>query len=244
MKALVILLSLISMLSFQQSSDTAESIIEKADYHLSPDKDFSMLVSATDREPGKAEKTTKFRMLAKGRDHTLLMTLSPESKRGRNLLYNALDLCVYLPSVRRPFKISLQERLTGEASNSDLARTSFSRDYEAKLAGVEEVGERRCYKLDLAGRSADAPYSRAVLWVEVGTFLPLKIEYYALSGRLLKECFYDDFRMMLGVLRPTRLTLKSAVSAGSVTILQYSDWKEEPLNAKFFDKSYIDKMKY
>jgi hypothetical protein len=244
MKALVILLSLISMLSFQQPAVTAESIVERADSHLSPDRDFSMLVSATDREPGKADRTTKFRMLARGRDQTLLMTLWPESKRGRNLLYNALDLWVYLPSVRRPFKISLQERLTGEASNSDLARTSFSRDYKAALAGMEEVGERRCYKLDLAARSEDAPYSKAILWVEVETFLPVKIAYYAVSGRLLKECFYDDYRLMLGVLRPTRLTLKSATSATSVTVLEYSQWKEESLNAKFFDKSYIDKMKY
>ena len=242
----IILICLLILFPVQQSGDvpSADNIMERVDDVLSPSNDFSMYVTVINKEPGDAKKVTKFKMLAKGRDRTLLMTLSPENKRGRNLLFDRLDLWVFMPSVRRPFKISLQERLTGEAANADLARANYSRDYSAALVGIEMLGGKRCYRMELLARSDDAPYHKVSMWIEVETFYPVKAEYHARSGRLLKECSFEDFRPMLGVQRPTRLILKNAVDGQKLTVLQYSDWTGETLPMKFFDKSYIDKTKY
>lgn len=230
--------------SQQASAPSAQEILERVDNALSPSTDFTMNVTVTEKEPGQQPKVTKFKMLAKGRDQTLLMTLSPEGRRGRNLLYNALDLWVYLPSVRRPFKISLQERLTGEASNADLARANYSRDYTPTLTGIETVEGRQYYNIELVAKSDAAPYHKVALWVKPDDFTPIRAEYYAVSGRLIKECLYGSFVPFFETRRPTRLVLKSPISAGKTTILEYSDWKQEHLPTKFFDKSFIDKTKY
>ena len=226
------------------STPTAEAILERVDNILSPSADFTMTVTVKDKEPGKPEKVTQFKMLAKGRDHTLLMTLSPESRRGRNLLYNALDLWVFMPSVRRPFKISLQERLTGEAANADLARANYSRDYSASLIGMQVMDGKQHYRLELKPRVDAAPYQRVEMWVRVDDYSPVRAEFYAVSGRLLKECLYDRFVQFFDIKRPTRLILKNSLSAGRSSTLEYSDWQQKPAPMKFFDKSYIDKTKY
>lgn len=230
--------------SQQASAPSAQEILERVDNALSPSTDFTMNVTVTEKEAGQPRKITRFKMLAKGRDQTLLMTLSPEGRRGRNLLYNALDLWVYLPSVRRPFKISLQERLTGEAANADLARANYSRDYTPTLIGIETVEGRQYYHIDLVARSDSAPYHKVAMWVKPDDFTPIRSEYYAVSGRLIKECLYERFVPFFETGRPTRLVLKSSLSAGKTTVLEYSDWKEEALPMKFFDKSFIDKTKY
>jgi outer membrane lipoprotein-sorting protein len=240
----LICLLILNPITQRAGTPSAEEILQRVDNALSPTSDFTMNITATEKEPGQPLKVTRFKMLAKGQDQTLLMTLSPDGRRGRNLLYNALDLWVYLPSVRRPFRISLQERLTGEAANADLARANYSRDYTPALTGTETVGGMQCYRLDLSARSDSVPYHKVAIWARVADFTPVRAEFYAVSGRLIKECLYEQLVPFFETRRPTRLVLKSAVSADKTTILEYSDWKEEPLPMKFFDKSYIDKTKY
>jgi outer membrane lipoprotein-sorting protein len=246
MKHLLLTICLTILISAPQraSAPSAEIILENVDNFLSPAVDFTMSVSVKDIEPGKPERLTKFRMLAKGRDHTLLMTLSPAGSRGRNLLYNGPELWVFLPSVRRPFKISLQERLTGEASNADLARANYSRDYTPSLTGIETIRGKQYYRLELKQKASAVPYHRVVMWVNVDDYSPYKTEFYAVSGRLLKECSYEGFVQFFDIKRPTRLVLRSSVTAGRTSILEYSQWKQVPMPMKFFDKSFIDKTKY
>lgn len=246
MKRILLIVCLVTLMLAPQRASTpsAESILQGVDNILSPAVDFTMLVTVKDNETGKSERMTKFKMLAKGRDDTLLMTLSPEGSRGRNLLYNGLELWVFLPSVRRPFKISLQERLTGEASNADLARANYSRDYSPSLVGVETINGKQYYLLELIKKVEAVPYHRVKMWASVDDSSPLKTEFYATSGRLLKECHYDRYVQFFDIKRPTRLVLKSAVNSGKTSTLEYAEWREEPLPVKFFDKSYIDKTKY
>jgi outer membrane lipoprotein-sorting protein len=241
---LIIFLMTLPLSPQQANTPSAESIVQGVDNTLSPPVDFTMSVTVKDNETGKPERLTKFKMLAKGRHETLLMTLSPEASHGRNLLYNALDLWVFLPSVRKPFRISLQERLTGEAANADLARANYSRDYSPTLAAVETINGKPYYRLELTKKVDSAPYHRITMWAGVADFSPLKAEFYAVSGRLLKECLYERYVQFFEIKRPTRLVLKSAVDSGKSSTLEYSDWRQESLPEKFFDRSYIDKTKY
>src|SRR5262249_19367654 len=100
------------------------------------------------------------------------------------------------------------------------------------------------YHLTLKKRTDAAPYDRVEMWANVDDFSPSKAEFYAVSGRLLKECRYERFVQFFDMKRPTRLILKSAVNAGKTSTLEYSEWREEATPMKFFDKSFIDKTKY
>ena len=55
---------------------------------------------------------------------------------------------IYMPTASRPIRISPLQRLMGQASNGDVARTNFATDYDAK--SVTEDGD--AFVLDLVAK--------------------------------------------------------------------------------------------
>lgn len=239
----LIILSLLLPATACAQQFTVQEIIKKSDFILNPEIDYSMDVTITDTRPQKPDVVKKFEAFFKGKDKTLLKTISPENERGRNLLYLGRKLWVYLPNVRKPFSLTLSQRLTGEVSNADIARSNYPRDYDAKLLRIEKLNGRPAYVLELKVISPDIPYHRIIYWIEKGSCSPIKAKFYSLSGFLLKECFYEDYRLIFGTLRPTKYILKDPLVEGKMSIIEFSNAKAVDLPEKFFVKCYLDKMK-
>ncbi len=103
----------------------AEEILRRADEVRNPQIDYTLTVTVTSIKPGSAAQTATYEVLVKGRDNTVIKTLSPRIDRGRVLLMKGRDLWVYLPTISKPLRISLRERLIGDVANGDLARANF-----------------------------------------------------------------------------------------------------------------------
>ena len=73
--------------------------------------------------------------------------------------------------------------------------------------------------LDLAAVDRTVTYARVKYWVGEQDARPLKAEFYALSGRLLKTARYEEFRELAGQVRPTRLVMEDALKKGEVSVL-------------------------
>ena len=171
----------------------------------------------------------------------MVKTLSPMLERGRVLLMRDKDLWAFLPSVTKPLRISLRERLIGEVANGDLARTDFSGDYTPRLEGYEAIDGGRFYVLNLTANSPDITYGRLRLWVETDTFHPLKAEFYAVSGRLLKTCTYERYRPLAERIRPTQLVMRDPLTQGQESTLTYEQMSVGELPEKYFTKDYMKK---
>jgi Outer membrane lipoprotein-sorting protein len=63
-----------------------------------------------------------------------------------------------------------------------------------------------------------------------------------LSNHLLKRCRYEDFRMLAGGMRPTRLVMDDALHEGEQSVLEYRDMKFRTLPDKVFTKDYLKKL--
>jgi len=219
---------------------SAGQILTRSDAVRLPDGDFKVETKVISTKAGKEDVTT-YEALVKGRDRTLIKTLSPATERGTSVLMVDHDLWVFLPDVSKPIRISLQQRLVGEVSNGDLARMNFDGDYAPRLVENKPT----FYKLDLIAKREDVTYGRIGLWVAKKTFRPLKATFYAASGRLLKVGSYEDYRMLGGAMRPGRLVLTNAVEKDRLSTIYYSDMHDEgSLPEKYFTKDYLKKFKY
>src|SRR2546426_8249064 len=49
-----------------------------------------------------------------------------------------------------------------------------------------------CYLLELTSRAPGSTYSRILYWVSKKRFRPLKAEFYAVSGRLMKTGWFEQ----------------------------------------------------
>lgn len=219
-------------------------IVQKVDEVRSPQLDYTISVEVRSYSGNRQPKSATYEVMVKGRDKTIIKTVLPQIERGRILLMRDRDLWAFFPEVSKPLRLSMQERLIGEVANGDIARANFSGDYDAKLLGTEKMGEKEYYILELIAKSADVTYGKVILWAQKETFWPLKAEFYAVSGRLLKTCSYESYKILADRLRPTELVMEDPVVKGKKSIIKYDNIQVGEIPEKYFAKDYMKKLMY
>lgn len=232
----------VSPVAAEEPSLTAEAILEKADEVRNPQMDYIVMATITSVKPHGSSTTATYRVLVKGRDRAVVQTLSPPIDTGRVMLMRGKDLWVFLPTISKPLRISLRERLMGDVANGDIARANFSGDYTPALTKQERLEDRTYDVLDLKAKAPDVTYARVVLWVDHDTFAPARAEFYAVSGRLLKTCSYEDYRLLGGMLRPSQLVMHDATVKDQRSTITYDQMTVTPLPEKYFTKDYMKKF--
>ena len=220
----------------------ARGIVEKADHVRFPAEGFQVDINITSSQPGQATELRKYRVLSKGNSNTVVMLTEPAAERGQIILMKGRDLWVFMPDVSQPVRLSLAQRLTGQVANGDLARANFASDYHPKILRSETIGNDDYHVLELTAVDRGVTYQKVVYWVRQKDNWPLKAEFYSLSNRLLKTCRYENYQLMEGRQRPTRLVMEDALKSGNQSVLDYSSMKLRDLPDKVFTKDYLKKL--
>ncbi|MDY0011743.1 MAG: outer membrane lipoprotein-sorting protein [Rhodocyclaceae bacterium] len=226
----------------QESDEVARTLVAKADEIRFPQEGFQVDITVKSTVDGQPAEDRRYRVLSRGNEDSIILVMEPASERGQALLMKGRDLWIFMPSVSQPIRLSLAQRLTGQVANGDLARANFSGDYTPKILGHEEVNGEKAQLLELTAVDRGVTYARVLYWVRDKDARPLKAEFYALSGRLLKICRYEDYKSMAGKTRPTRLTMEDALKKGDISILTYEAMTVRDLPEKIFTKDYLKKL--
>ncbi|MCM2322344.1 MAG: outer membrane lipoprotein-sorting protein [Oligoflexia bacterium] len=220
---------------------TPEEMVKKADEARVPEGAVTFLVTIKDFN-GSSARESRFRVSSKGGgtdNNSLVESIYPDRLKGRKLLMNGNDLWFYLPTVKRPTRISFRERLTGEVANGDISRTNFAGDYDAKLVGKETISGKPCVKLALSAKHKDVTYSKIDYWLDAKTYIPVKSAFYAVSGKLLKTGEYSGPKKVMGAVRATVLVIKDALQPSRRSVLEFSAFKRAELPDSFFNKESL-----
>jgi outer membrane lipoprotein-sorting protein len=220
----------------------AASIVEKADRVRFPGEGFEVGVTITTTTAAGAAEPRKYKILSKGNENTVVMTVEPASERGQIMLMKGHDLWVFLPSVSQPVRLPASQRLTGIVANGDLARANFAGDYKPRLLRTEQVDGEAMYVLELTAVDRSVTYNRVLYWVQKSNHWPHKAEFYSLSDRLLKTCLYQKFEKAAGRPRPTRLVMQDALRKGEESTLEYAEMRLRDLPDKIFTKDYLKRL--
>ncbi|TXL68398.1 outer membrane lipoprotein-sorting protein [Zeimonas arvi] len=227
-----------------EDADTqrAREIVARADEVRFPKGGFQVDIRVSSTTGGEAQEPRLYRVLSKGNENTIIQTVEPVVERGQNLLMRGRELWIYMPTVSQPVRLSLSQRLTGQVANGDLARANFSGDYTPTILRTEKIGGHDHHVLELKAAERGVTYPKVLYWVRADNGHPHKAEFYALSGRLLKTCVYEDFRELGGQVRPTRLVMTDALKPGDVSVLEYSDLERRNLPDRMFTKDYMKRL--
>lgn len=220
----------------------ASALVQRADEIRFPNADFQVDITIENHRPDAEPDVRKYRVLSKGKEDSVVLTMEPASERGQALLMKGRDLWVFLPRVSQPVRLSLAQRLTGQVANGDLARANFSGDYDATLLRSETLAGEPAQVLDLKATDRGVTYARAQLWVSEKDGRPLRAEFFSISGRLLKTCTYEDYKTLAGAKRPTRLVMEDALKQGEVSTLVYEEMIPKELPSRLFTKEYLKKL--
>jgi outer membrane lipoprotein-sorting protein len=152
------------------------------------------------------------------------------------------DMWVYLPDTSRPVRITPLERLSGDASNGDVARTNYAADYTPAYVRTEKRGADDCYVLNLTAKRRGATYQRILYWLRVQDDRPVKAEFYLTSGKLIKSATFDDFLTVDGRAQLRRMTLYDEIRHNSHSVLDYSGIAPRELPDKLFYQGRTDRF--
>lgn len=235
------LLTTLPVLAAGRASE-AEGIVSLADAVRFPQESFQTDITVTNFDDGVQGDVRRYRVLSRGNENTIVLTIAPASERGQALLMRGRDLWVFMPTVSQPVRLSLAQRLTGQVANGDLARANFAGDYRPSLVGRENLAGTQAHVLDLTAADRGVAYAKVKYWVAVDTHHPLRAEFHAVSGRLLKVCRYENYRELAGRLRPTRLVMEDALKPSEYSVLEYGAMALRDLPERMFTREYLRRL--
>ncbi|MBI5625808.1 MAG: outer membrane lipoprotein-sorting protein [Nitrosomonadales bacterium] len=132
------------------------------------------------------------RILVKAVDNSSVAeTLEPVRFKGSKILQVDRNMWLMKPGLSKPIPISPRQRMSGQASNGDIAATNYAGDYGAQLNGTETLDGEACHVLDLSAKHKRTTYDRIRYWVSVKRVVGVKAEFYSVSGKLLKSARFE-----------------------------------------------------
>jgi hypothetical protein len=165
-------------------------------------------------------------------------TLTPVRFRGTRLLQVGRNMWLSRPGLQKPVPISPRQRLSGLASNGDIAATNYAADYSATYLREEAVNGEPCYVLDLVARSHFSTYDRILYWVSRNRRIAVKAQFNAVSGKPLKSATFDYGNTIVvnNQRRPfvSRMIITDALTPAQ-TVMNYSQVLVQALPASTFD---------
>jgi len=219
----------------------AEALLKRSDSYRNAWPSFVTRVKIIDYDAGKPDEEHDYEVSQKGAEKTYVEFMSPREK-GRHLLMLGDDMWVYLPDTSRPVRITPLERLTGDASNGDVARTNYAIDYSAVYLRSEHVANDDCYVLELSAKRKGSTYQRIEYWVRTEDARPVKAEFYLTSGKHIKSATFDEYTARDGRLLLRKMTLYDQILHRSHSVIEYSNATEKQLPDKLFYQGRADRF--
>lgn len=212
-------------------------IVRKADLRRGlGNTSHSFNVTITNQE----NKKEVYKVAFKDVNSSLTEQTEPERARGRKLLMNDYDIWLYTKNIKKPLRISLEQKLTGEVANGDIARTNYAEDYDATILGVEKRGNNEFYKLELKAKNKKVTYGRIEYYVSKKDFIPMEATFFALSGKPLKRATFSDFKPIQGLSRSTKMVITDYLQKEKVNTLIFSDHRPEKFDDSLFNKDRLE----
>jgi outer membrane lipoprotein-sorting protein len=173
------------LLTLPLHAEDPNTILARVDKVRNPHESFAVDVELTAYNGPKSD-TSKYRVYGRGSDRSVVEFTWPQPEKGKYLLMLREAMWIYLPSASRPIRISPLQRLMGQASNGDVARTGFAVDYNP--SAVADDGNN--WRLSLVAKDPSVAYARIELWVDKSSYLPTRADFYVTSGKLIKRAHY------------------------------------------------------
>ncbi len=239
---LILLIILVPALLWAQSPEEILSRVDKNEVFKTIKYTGVMTIKKGSRRP----RVKSFKAMALGTDKAYIEFTNP-GDRGTKYLKLGDELWVKGVYAERPDKISghkLRESMMGsDYSYEDTMDNEKLIDrYKVKLMGEAEIGGRTCYRLELTAKVKKISYPRQILWVDKERFVAMKVQYFALSGMLLKELLVEKTQKIKDRFFSVKIKMINKQRKDSYTVFEMKTIAlDEPISNSVFSKRQLEK---
>ncbi len=238
MKKILFGLFLGSLIFSNTSAMDASEYVRKADLKRGlGNVEHSFNVTVTNANSDKKE---VFKVYFKDNNSTLTDQTEPEKSRGRKMLMKDYDIWLFTPNIKKPVRISLEQKLTGEVSNGDIAKTNYAQDYDAQILGTIDSEKGKVVRIELKAKNNKVTYGKIEYFLLEKDATPLEAIFFAVSGKPLKRAKFMDFKKIDGEMRTTKMVIQDFVQKDKESTLIFADHKKEKMDPSMFNKDSLD----
>jgi hypothetical protein len=231
----------LSAVTLAADRPSATTILRRADQVRNPylgialDIELSVVSVASGREL----RSSSYIMLTHRNDRTLIL-MQQQDRTAPGALLIADDTYWQLaPQAEQPAAQPLMSVVTGDLSHAGFLRVNLRLRYEPRYDGEERLGELLCWRLELESKSKPAPFARVRYWVAQHSFLPMRIEFYADTGELLKTVHFTGYQETGVGPRPARIEIEDTGSPDERAVLIMGKPKGVKTSSLEFDQEAL-----
>ncbi len=193
--------------------------------------------------------------LDKTRQYTVYMRENRESlvlfnsqvEAGQKMLMLGDNYWLLMPKSRRPIRITPMQKLLGEASVGDISTLTWSEDYQGQWQGSESLTldsgkQLETERLKLKAITKGASYFTIDLWLEQGTYFPIKADLYLRSGKMAKEAWFTK-GLREGETRVVAMILNDQIQTNQKTVIEYKEIVATEIDDKYYNPAYLSRTK-
>jgi outer membrane lipoprotein-sorting protein len=160
------------------------------------------------REDG-TTRTYKMKILKAGNDKFRVIFSEPSAAKGQEMLRNGDNLWLYLPNLKRASRMASRDSfMGGDFNNADVLRVNYQADYDATLVNPSSIPNT--HQLSLKAKNRQVSYDQIRLWLsKEAQSLPVRAEYYAASGKMLRSAQFSEVKEFDGLRRPSRIVMRN-----------------------------------
>jgi len=202
----LILLNLLSVL-------TPEALLEKIDSARMPNT-YEVTFRINNHIPPDRNIEYHIKALVKKDKGSLLEFTYPAREKGRKFLLVEDNLWMYVPGMSQTIRLSPKDNFMGtDLSNKDMMQSHFAEDYKPVKYDSTEAG----FLLYLEANNPTIPYKRIEVEVNGKDFVPRKIRYYTLSGKLFRSMTLDSVKTFGTEKYPSYMKMENLLTESSYT---------------------------
>jgi len=196
---------------------------------------------------GSVVREKEFFGYTQGREFAYLEFSAPARDKRTRFLKIGKEMWLYLPSLEKATKIAghmLRQSLMGsDFSYDDITENEKLHDlYDIEIIGKDTFSGENCFVLELTAKVSEVNYYKRKMWVDADNYIPLHVELYAKSGKLMKEISVSEFKKIEGHNFPTSIKMVNKLRKDTYTEMIMEDVElDTEIPAKVFTKSYLER---
>jgi outer membrane lipoprotein-sorting protein len=225
------------------------TILKKVDENQHNSGDFRSDTYMEQKEKGKLAVVYDAQVYRRSSDERFMILFThPKASQGQGYLRVDKNLWFYDPAVGKWERRTERERIGGTNSRrSDFDESRLSDEYDPEYVGEEKLGAYDATVLKLTGKpNRDLAFPVVKIWIDKDTMNVLKRQEYALSGKLLRTCYYPKWKKVYSeskhadVWFPEEARLYDEVEKENSTLILIKSVDVRPLESNLFTKAWLE----
>ncbi len=210
--------------------------MKRVEEHLIVDINFEMTITIENYKNNKIEETIIMKGIIENGKITSLTYIKPDNMKNKKIIIKGNEMWIVIPNTKNPIPISPSQKLMGGISFGDITSINYYGDYNPRLIDIQSTDGKNsegkteiisnCYYLELNAKRTGSSYQKINMWVDPIDFIPVKSEFFSLSGKKMLRAYYSSKEEWNGKLTFTEIYLFDLINTSRYSKVKYSNFKE------------------